>query len=144
VTRIVLDFLAIALGGAGGLAGLLTLRQRKQLLSAQAEDVRATGQARIMDAAGRIVEQQADLVPDLLERISRLEERDESRQAELDAVLRYVDESQRWMQQALRLVRELGGDIPEPPPAPARALVFPRPKPPQSSLSASSTSSSSS
>ncbi len=144
MTRIVLDFLAIALGGAGGLAGLLTLRQRKQLLSAQAEDVRATGQARIMDAAGRIVEQQADLVPDLLERISRLEERDESRQAELDAVLRYVDESQRWMQQALRLVRELGGDIPEPPPAPARALVFPRPKPPQSSLSASSTSSSSS
>ena len=64
-------------GGLGGAATyLLTLRQRRRLLNAKAGDVEATGQARIMDAAGRIVEQQAELVPGLLDRIGKLEGRE--------------------------------------------------------------------
>lgn len=144
MTRLILDIVAIVLGGAGGLAGLLTLRQRRQLLTAQADDVKATGQARIMDAAGRIVEQQADLVPMLLERTKALETREETRAAEhaaiaaeLEQVLRYVDDAQKWMQQALRLVQELGGDMPAPPQPPARPAVFPRPKPSPSSVPSS-------
>lgn len=131
--------LLVALGAGGGLAFVLTLRQRRALLAAQASDVTATGQARIMDAAGRIVEQQADLVPQLLQRIAALEALEQTRAgevdkvreradraeqrlaavvAELDAVYRHVDESQRWMGNALRVVLELGGDIPPPPPPP--------------------------
>lgn len=137
-----------ALAGAGGIGGaatfLLTLRQRRRLMAARAGDVEATGQARIMDAAGRIVEQQAELVPGLLERIAKLEEREETRNAELravrehaeqaalelaavvaelDRVYRFADEAARWMQNALRLVQELGAEIPPPPPTPERRPV---------------------
>ncbi len=137
--RLLLDALAIVLGAAGGITGLLTLRQRKALLTAQASDVAATGQARIMDAAGRIVEQQADLVPGLLERITALEAREEERtraveaarqhsaqadvqvaalRTEVDHLWAFVDEATRWMAQALRVIQELGGEMPPPPDAP--------------------------
>lgn len=137
--RLILDAIAILLGATGGVAGLLTLRQRKALLTAQAGDVAATGQARIMDAAGRIVEQQADLVPDLLARIAALEAREEDRtkavdearqhsaqadaqvaalRVEVDHLWRFVDEATRWMAQALRVIQELGGEMPPPPDAP--------------------------
>lgn len=133
----------IVSGGLGGAATyLLTLRQRRRLLDAKASDVESTGQSRIMDAAGRIVEQQADLVPGLLERIAKLEGREEARQtevnavreradeadrrlavalAELDLVYRFAAEAARWMENALRLVQELGAEIPPPPRPPERA-----------------------
>lgn len=129
-------------GGLGGAATyLLTLRQRRRLLNAKAGDVEATGQARIMDAAGRIVEQQAELVPGLLDRIGKLEGREEARQtevravreradeadrrlsvalAELDLVYRFAEEAARWMENALRLVQELGAEVPPPPRPPER------------------------
>ena len=138
--------LLVAAGLGGGVTFLLTLRQRRALLTAQAgkvtaeaSDVAATGTARILDAAGRIVEQQADLVPQLLQRIASLEATEKTRAgevdkvreradraeqqlavvlAELEAMSRHVDESQRWMGNALRVVLELGGDIPPPPPPP--------------------------
>lgn len=127
--RILLE-LILALGGGSSVAYLVTLRQRRALIAAQAEDADATSKARIMDAAGRIVENSADLVPQLLTRIAKLEARDEFRQAEVAALWAHVDDSQRWMQNALRLVRELGGETPDPPSPPSRnAPSFPRPVP---------------
>lgn len=132
-------------GGLGGAATyLLTLRQRRRLMDAKASDVESTGQARIMDAAGRIVEQQAELVPGLLDRIGKLEGREAAREtevnavraraeeadrclgavlAELDLVYRFAAEAARWMENALRLVQELGAEIPPPPRPPERAAA---------------------
>ena len=132
--RIVIE-LAAAIAGGGGAAYLLTLRQRKALLAAQAGDVVATGQARILDAAGRIVENNAELVPQLLERVTALEGAAEVREAryaamgaELDEVHRFAGEAVRWMGNAVRLISELGGHIAPPPEAPQRR-PFPRPTP---------------
>jgi hypothetical protein len=125
--------LVVALGGGGGVAYLLTLRQRRALLSARAFDV-------ITTAAGRIVEQSADMVPTLTERITRLEASAELRQlrveamsAELDEVHTWAGEAVRWMGNAVRLIAELGGNIDAPPPAPERR-PFPRPAPPSSGV----------
>lgn len=137
-----------ALAGAGGLGGVvtyvLTLRQRRRILDAKASDVESTGQARIMDAAGRILEHQGELVPGLLDRIGKLEGREEARQAEvnavrvraeeadqrlgavlaeLDLVYRFAGEAARWMENALRLVQELGAEIPPPPRPPERTAT---------------------
>lgn len=124
--------LLVAVCGGGGVAYVLTLRQRKALLSAQASDTIATGQARILDAAGRIVENSADLVPQLLQRVTSLESAGEQRQAQLTAVSleledvhRFVDEAARWMGNAVRLISELGGSIAPPPDVPPRR-PFPR------------------
>lgn len=131
--------LVVAAGGGASVAYLLTLRQRKALLAAQAGDVVATGQARILDAAGRIVENQADLVPQLLERVTTLEgalaQANELRDARYDAVRVELDEVHEWagkavgwMGNAVRLIAELGGHVDPPPPVPTRR-PFPRPAP---------------
>lgn len=128
VVRIVVELVAalvVALGGGASFAYVLTLRQRKALLSAQAFDV-------ITTAAARIVEQSAELVPQLTERITRLEATAELRQkrldemgAELDEVHTWAGEAVRWMANAVRIIVELGGEVapPPPPPVPARRQV---------------------
>jgi len=131
LTRLLVEVvvaLVVALGGGASFAYVLTLRQRKALLNAQAFDV-------ITTAAGRIVEQSAELVPQLTERITRLEASAELRQlrvealsAELDEVHEWAGKVVGWAGNAVRLIAELGGHIDPPPPVPARR-PFPRPVP---------------
>ncbi|HNX48690.1 MAG TPA: hypothetical protein PKL08_00880 [Thermoanaerobaculaceae bacterium] len=79
--RYVLDVIA-ALGGGGLVAYLLTLRQRRTLLSAQAADIQAQAFAKILDSAGEGLKTQTALVPDLMARIVGLEkDRENDRRA---------------------------------------------------------------
>ena len=57
----------------GGVAWLLTLRQRRAQMTAAARDKVASADSRIMQAAAGIVEQAGAQVPLLVERITRLE-----------------------------------------------------------------------
>ncbi len=110
----------VALGGGALLARLLTIRQERALMAAQASDTQASGPARIIDAAAAIVEQHAGLVPDLLQRITQLEGREAIRQTEFEELYRFADDAVHWMHNALRVVQELGGEIPAPPIPPPR------------------------
>jgi chromosome segregation ATPase len=78
LSRYFLDLIA-ALGGGGAVAYLLTLRQRKSILNAQATNTQAQAFERIISAAGNGLEHQTALVPALLERITKLEAREEIR-----------------------------------------------------------------
>lgn len=89
--RLVLDVLALILGG--GLVALFTVRSKNRLTNAQADDAKAAGTARILDAAGRIVEHQADLVPTFVERVANLEAAATARAREVDELRRRLDEA---------------------------------------------------
>jgi hypothetical protein len=139
--RALFDAAALVAGGSGGLALLVTLRERRALIRAQAADVQATGFARIMDAAGRGLEHQTELVPSLMDRIARLEGREEAREAVLAAVRTQLDRAEVhaatveqwvqelrhwaadhrvWDQSAVEQIEQLGGHIAPPPPIPDR------------------------
>jgi hypothetical protein len=127
--------LVVALGGGGIVAYLFTLRQRKQLLTAQASSAEDSGSAKIMAEAAKIVGNAADMVPQLLQRVTQLEATNELREtryvavrAELDEVHQWAGEAVRWMSNAVRIIVELGGQVDPPPPVPERR-PFPRPTP---------------
>jgi hypothetical protein len=140
LARYALDLVA-ALGGGGMVAFLLTLRQRRQLLDAQTADTHAAAFQRIINAAGDGLEHTTTIVPQLLERITRLEAREETREQQLDAmrtqldlaenhstaVDQWIDELRRWAtdhrvwdQSAVEQIQQLGGHIDAPPPIPDR------------------------
>lgn len=125
----------ISLITGGGLVGLLTLRQKRLGMTAQANDTNASADARIMTAAASLVEQSGTTVPALLERITRLEEREATREARLSGLL--VEQATEraeltawrvwavqvleWAAQAVVAVRHLGGDLDDPPAPPTSA-----------------------
>lgn len=149
-TQMVLDLAAllVAFGGGAGLVALLTIRERRQQMRAAAERTEAEaarttaeGVAAIVAAAGKGLEAQYELVPQLLERITKLEGLDEVRDrdladlkaryeqtrddaaalaAELAVVHRFMDEISLWAQAAFEQNRALGGSISPPPAPPSR------------------------
>jgi hypothetical protein len=85
-----LNDLVVAAIGAGGGAGALALanrilfrREESNRLNAQATDTQAQAFARIIQAAGAGLENQATIVPTLIDRIAKLEARDEDRETEV-------------------------------------------------------------
>ena len=105
---------------------MLTLRQRRGIMGAQAHDQNATADARIMGAAASLVEQAGTQVPALMERITRLEASNErildeqaAERAELVAWRQWGAAVTAWSSQAVEVIRALGGTIPDPPSAPS-------------------------
>ena len=117
---------SVGTGGiVGGLLALLTLRQRRQVLSASAEKDAATADMRIMNAAAGLVEQAGTQVPILIERITRLESSNErileeqaAERSELAAWRQWGGVQMAWAAQAVAAIRELGGTIADPPAPP--------------------------
>lgn len=149
-TQMVVDLAAIlvAFGGGAGLVALLTIRERRQQMRAAAERTEAEaarttaeGVAAIVTAAGKGLEAQYELVPQLLERITKLEGSGEVRDrdladlktryeetrddaaalaADLAVVHRYMDEISLWAQAAFEQNQSLGGSLSPPPTPPSR------------------------
>lgn len=113
--------LAAALGGGSVVALaslLLTLRQKRRGMD-------ATADSRIMNAAAGLVEQTGAQIPNLMERITRLEASNERildeqahERAELVAWRAWGAAQMTWAAQAVAAIRQLGGTIPDPPPPP--------------------------
>jgi hypothetical protein len=149
-TQLITDLVAlvVAFGGGAGLVALLTVRERRQQMRAaadhtEAQAARATaeGVAAIVSAAGKGMAAQYELVPQLMERITKLEGLDEVRDrdvaalkehyeqaredaaalaAELAIVHRFMDEISLWAQAAFEQNQALGGSISPPPAPPSR------------------------
>ena len=134
--------------GAGGFGGVatyvLTLRERRAVLAAQASKVEDEGTALLVRASASLLEQAGLAVPALSAAVARLEaelkaerERGERLEAHVAAdreetaeVHRWIGDAWHWMQRAYREITERGGSIDAPPQPPTRAAVFRRPQPP--------------
>jgi hypothetical protein len=133
-------------GGASGLGALLVVRQRRETMTAEAnkinataENLSATADSRIMDAVAGIVEQTSTQIPVLMERLTRVESANEHLrtdnlrlQGSLDRVIaelnaerdelelwrRWGAAQMAWAGQAVRAIKDLGVEIPDPPSPP--------------------------
>lgn len=129
---------------------LLTLPQRRAVLSAQASKTEDEGTALVVKASAGLLEQAGKAVPALSAAVARLEaelkaerERGERLEAQVAAdraetaeVQRWMADAWHWMQRAYREITERGGSIDPPPQPPARCAVFRRPAPPAPTMPA--------
>lgn len=132
VTALIAAGVAAGTASGGVLVALLTVRQKREVMSAEAGSATAQGQSKIMDSVGVLLEQSGTMVPKLLERITLLEASNEriiasherildeqaAERHELTAWRQWGALQVSWAAQAVDAIRRLGGTIADPPAPP--------------------------